>query len=92
MNGLVATMMGWGGDNLMSAVLAALMLGAMVVGYCAAAPGSPLAIRLGTLKDRVSGKAPVGKKTRSFTIPSIGAVCSSAAVPAGRSANSAPSP
>lgn len=66
MNGLVATMMGWGGDNLMSAVLAALMLGAMVVGYCAAAPGSPLAIRLGTLKDRVSGKAPVGKKTRSF--------------------------
>ncbi|HEX3970243.1 MAG TPA: type II secretion system F family protein [Stellaceae bacterium] len=62
MSGLVATMIGWGGDNLMSALLMALMLGAMVVGYFAAAPGNPLALRLGTLKDRVSGKAPVGKK------------------------------
>ena len=62
MSGLVSTMMGWGGDNLMSGLLMALMLGAMVVGYFAAAPGNPLATRLGTLKDRVSGKAPVGKK------------------------------
>jgi tight adherence protein C len=62
MSGLVSTMMAWGGDNLMSGVLMALMLGAMVVGYFAAAPGNPLVTRLGTLKDRVSGKAPVGKK------------------------------
>ena len=39
-----------------------MMLGAMLAGYFAAAPGNPLASRLGTLKDRVSGKAPVGKK------------------------------
>src|SRR6185312_11739119 len=31
MSGLVSTMMGWGGDNLMSGILMALMLGAMVV-------------------------------------------------------------
>ena len=62
MSGLVSTMIGWGGDNLMSALLMGLMLGAMVVGYFAAAPGNPLVARLGTLKDRVSGKAPVGKK------------------------------
>ncbi|HEX4194949.1 MAG TPA: hypothetical protein VHY80_17705, partial [Stellaceae bacterium] len=62
MSSLVATMIGWGGDDLMSALLMALMLGAMVVGYFAAAPGNPLAARLGTLKDRVSGKVPVGKK------------------------------
>ena len=62
MSGLVSVMVGWGGDNLMSGLLMALMLGAMVVGYFAAAPGNPLATRLGTLKDRVSGRAPVGKK------------------------------
>ncbi len=62
MSGLVSVMVGWGGDNLMSGLLMALMLGAMVVGYFAAAPGNPLATRLGTLKDRVSGKAPIGKK------------------------------
>ncbi|HWE74871.1 MAG TPA: type II secretion system F family protein [Stellaceae bacterium] len=62
MSGIVSTMIGWGGDNLMSAVLMALMLGAMVVGFFAAAPDNPLTTRLGTLKDRVSGKAPVGKK------------------------------
>jgi tight adherence protein C len=62
MNGLVSTMMGWGGDALMSAVLAGLMLGAIVVGFFAAEPDSPLVTRLGTLKDRVSGKATVAKK------------------------------
>ena len=62
MTNLVSVMMGWGGDNLMSAVLAALMLGAMVVAFFADAPDSPLATRLGSLKDRVAGKAPVGKK------------------------------
>jgi len=62
MNGLVSIMLGLGGDNLMSALLMAFMLGAMVVGYFAAAPNSPLAVRLGTLKDRVSGKAAVAKK------------------------------
>ncbi|HEY1505645.1 MAG TPA: type II secretion system F family protein [Stellaceae bacterium] len=66
MSGLVSTMMGWGGDNLMSAVLMALMLGAMVVGYFAAAPDSPLATRLGMLKDRVAGRTPIGKKADSF--------------------------
>jgi tight adherence protein C len=66
MSGLISTMMGWGGDNLMLAVLVATMLGAMVVGYFAAAPGNPLAARLGSLKDRVSGKAPVGEKARGF--------------------------
>jgi tight adherence protein C len=67
MSGLVSTITKWGGDNLMSAVLVALMLGAMVVGYFAAVPGNPLAQRLGTLKDRVSGKMPVrNKKTGTF--------------------------
>jgi len=62
MNSLVSIMMSWGGDNLMSAVLMAFMLGAMVVGYLGAVPGSPLAASLGTLKDRVSGKVQVAKK------------------------------
>jgi tight adherence protein C len=64
MSGFIATMMSWGGDNLMSALLMAMMLGAMLAGYFAAAPGNPLAARLGTLKDRVSGRAPIGKKAR----------------------------
>jgi tight adherence protein C len=64
MSGFISTMMSWGGDNLMSALLMAMMLGAMLAGYFAAAPGNPLAARLGTLKDRVSGRAPIGKKVR----------------------------
>jgi tight adherence protein C len=63
MNGIVTLLIGFGGDNLMSVLLVMLMLGSMVVAYFAAAPGNPLAVRLGTLKDRVTGKAAVGKKT-----------------------------
>jgi tight adherence protein C len=65
MNEIVAYMMALGGDNLMSALLMMLLLGTMVVAYVAAAPGSPLSARLGTLKDRVSGRVlPAGKKVR----------------------------
>jgi tight adherence protein C len=65
MNDVVSYMMALGGDNLMSALLVTLMLGTMVIAYIAATPGSPLIARLGTLKDRVSGRAvPTGKKVR----------------------------
>ena len=64
MSGIVALMTRLGGDNLMSALLMMLLVGTMVVAYFAAAPGNPLSGRLGTLKDRVSGKAPIGKKQR----------------------------
>jgi tight adherence protein C len=64
MNDVVGYMIALGGDNLMSALLVTLLLGSMVVAYFAAAPGSPLSLRLGNLKDRVSGRVPAGKKAR----------------------------
>jgi tight adherence protein C len=66
MSGLVSLMLNLGGDNLMSVLLVTMMLGAMVIAYVAAVPGNPLAARLGTLRDRVSGKAPVGGKKERF--------------------------
>jgi tight adherence protein C len=62
MSGVVSLMMSLGGDNLMSALLVMLLVGTMAVAYFAAAPGNPLIGRFASLKDRVSGKAPVGKK------------------------------
>jgi len=56
MNGFVALLLQFGGDNLMSALLMTLLLGTLVVGYLGAAPGNPLVARLGTLKDRVAGR------------------------------------
>jgi tight adherence protein C len=64
MNDVIRYMMALGGDNLMSALLVTLLLGSMVVAYFAAAPGNPLSLRLGNLKNRVSGTAPAGKKAR----------------------------
>ncbi|HEY3918614.1 MAG TPA: type II secretion system F family protein [Stellaceae bacterium] len=62
MSDVVAFLMRVGGDNLMSALLALLLVATMVVAYLAATPANPLSLRLGTLRDRVSGRAPVGKK------------------------------
>ncbi|HLI22675.1 MAG TPA: type II secretion system F family protein [Stellaceae bacterium] len=63
MSDLVSLLMKLGGDNLMSALLVMLLVGSMVIAYFAAVPGNPLAGRVATLKDRVSGKAPIGKRT-----------------------------
>lgn len=66
MNDIVAFLLRIGGDNLMSALLILLLLATMIVAYFAAAPASALSLRLGTLRDRVSGRAPVGKKAPGF--------------------------
>jgi tight adherence protein C len=74
MSGIVSLMMQLGGDNLMSALLIMLLVGTMVVAYIAAAPGNPLVGRFESLKDRVSGKAPIGKKARfkfSFSMETL---------------------
>ena len=65
MTGVVSILLNLGGDNLMSALLVTLLLGAMVIAYLAAVPGNPLTVRLASLRDRASGKMqPSGKKER----------------------------
>ena len=69
MSGVISLLMQIGGDNLMSALLVMLLVGTMAIAYFAAVPGNPLAGRVAELKDRVTGRAPVGKKARfKFTL------------------------
>lgn len=74
MNGIIATLLELGGDNLMSALLVILLLGAMVAAYGAAHAGNALTARLATIKDRAHGRAPVGKKPGFKFTPSIAAL------------------
>lgn len=62
MNNIVSFLMKLGGDNLISGLLAMLLLSTMVVAYIATAPGNPLAGRVASLKDRAIGKVPAGKR------------------------------
>lgn len=66
MSGLVSLLLNAGGDNLMSALLVTMLLGAMVVAYFAASPGNPLIVRLSTLRDRTSGKIAATRTKERF--------------------------